>query len=375
MLRRMKLCALGVLCAPFVFPFLFTATALADDDPRSPQAASEDDLRDPSSLPEPDGLAPAGHTHGHHGGSDPSPIGVMAAHVHGADQWMISYRYMYNRMDGILSGDRSLTYQEVRDQGYMSVPMNMDMHMHMVSAMYAPIDELTIALTLPVTHMSMHHRTGMAGQFDTRSAGIGDMRVAGLIRLFDDGNHQLLLGLGLVLPSGAIHVRGATPHGSHVRLPYPMRPGGGSVAGYPSVTYTGNVDIVSWGAQASAVLPMYDNEDGYRLGFEYLGTVWAGLQPLPWLGASLRVSGIGRDNIHGADADLDPTMVPTADPQLRALFRMEAYLGVSFSAPGTVLEGHRLALEAGLPFYQNLTGPQLGSVFTLVAGWQWTPQH
>lgn len=374
MLRQTKLRALGALFALLVIPFLPTNTAIADDDPPSPRAASEDDVADPPSLAEPGDPPPAGHAHEHHQGQNASPIGVMGGHVHGADQWMISYRYMYTRMDGILSGDQSLTYQEVRDQGYMSVPMNMDMHMHMVGAMYAPIDELTIALMLPVTHMSMHHRTGMAGQFDTESAGVGDMRVAGLIRLFDDRNHQLLLGLGLVLPSGAIHVRGATPHGAQMRLPYPMRPGGGSLAGYPSFTYTGHVDIVSWGAQASAVLPMHDNEDGYRLGFEYLGTVWGGLQPLPWLGASLRVAGVGRQNTWGADPDLDPTMVPTADPHLRALFRLEGYLGVSFTAPGTVLEGHRLAIEAGMPLYQTVAGPQLGTVFSLIAGWQWTPQ-
>ena len=200
------------------------------------------------------------------------------------------------------------------------------------------------------------------------------MRATALVRLFGDEHHQLLLGAGLVLPTGSTHVRGDTPMADQVRLPYPMRPGGGSLAGYPSFTYSGHADIVSWGAQASAVLPMHENEDGYRLGFEYRGSVWGAVRILPWFQASLRASGLGRENIDGADADLDPRMVPTADPSRRALFRMEAFLGVAFTAPGTVFDGHRISVEAGLPYYQNVSGPQLGSVFSLIAGWQWTPQ-
>ena len=348
---RWALCA-AVACAMFL-----PSSALAQDDP----PAGEHEGHPPS--------------HDHDQGN--APIGVMAAHTHGANQWMISYRYMYMRMDGNLGGDTALSLQDVRDAGYMVVPENMDMHMHMVGAMFAPIDELTIALMLPVTHMSMHHQGGMplgAMQFDTHSVGVADMRVAALIRLFEDHNHQLLFGAGLVLPSGATHVRDDTPMGTQVRLPYPMRPGGGSVAGHPSFTYSGNADIVSWGAQASAVLPMHQNEDGYRLGFEYRGSVWGAVAIQPWFSASLRAAGVGRENIDGADPDMNPMMVPTADPNLRALFRMEAYLGVSFSAPGTVLEGHRLSVEAGLPYYQNVTGPQLGSTFSLIAGWQWTPE-
>ncbi|HHH29445.1 MAG TPA: transporter [Polyangiaceae bacterium] len=314
--------------------------------------------------------------HSHHGQSA-APIGVMGAHVHGRDRWMISYRYQYQRMDGNMSGDARLSPEDVRADGFMAVPTDMDMHMHMLGAMYAPIDELTIALMLPVMHMSMHHLTGMplgAVQFDTDSAGMGDMRLAGLVRLFDAPGHQLLLGVGLVLPTGSTHVRGDTPMADQVRLPYPMRPGGGSVAANPSLTYTASVDIVRFGVQASAVLPMHNNEDHYRLGFQYRGTAWAGVQPVPWFDTTLRVAGLGRENISGADADLNPNMVPTADPERRALFRMDAFLGVGFSAPDTVLSGHRLSLEVGMPFYQNVSGPQLVQLVSLMAGWQWTPE-
>lgn len=349
--RHMDSCIFGAALALSLSSFVLPSTGHADDDPP--------------------------HHGDHHHGQGAAPIGVMGAHAHGADSWMVSYRYMYMRMEGNLDGDTRLSPQDVRDAGYMVVPTDMDMHMHMFGAMYAPIDELTIALMLPVVHMSMNHQAGMplgAMRFATQAAGVGDMRLSGLIRLFADPSHQLLLGLGLVLPSGSTHVRGDTPMAEQVRLPYPMRPGGGSVAGAPSFTYTGRADIVSWGVQASAILPMHSNEDGYRLGFEYRGSAWAALQIMPWFGASLRMSGLGRENIDGADPDLNPMMVPTADPQRRALVRMEALLGVTFTAPGTDLEGHALSVEVGVPYYQHVAGPQLGSAVSLMAGWQWTPE-
>ncbi len=347
MSRQTMTCAFGAPTALLLLTTVFVPSALADD-----------------------------HPHGHRHRQDVAPIGVMSAHTHGAGRWMISYRYGYERMEGNLAGDASLSAAAVRGAGYAAVPTDMDMQMHMLGAMYAPIDELTIALMLPVTLMSMRHQAGMplgAVAFDTSSAGIGDIRLAGLIRLFDSGSHQLLLGVGLVLPSGATHVRGDTPMASQVRLPYPMRPGGGSLAANPSLTYTGTASLLSWGVQASAVLPMHENEDRYRLGFEYRGSVWAAVQALPWLSASLRVAGLGRENIEGADADLNPSVVPTADPQLRALFRATGLLGVSFTAPDTVLEDHRLSVEVGVPFYQNVAGPQLGQLLGVMAGWQWTP--
>ncbi|MBW2460053.1 MAG: alpha amylase [Deltaproteobacteria bacterium] len=317
---------------------------------------------------------PARHAH-HEQGS--APIGVMGAHAHAQNQWMISYRYMFMRMDGNMMGSDSVTPEQVRAEGYPAVPTDMNMHMHMFGAMFAPLDNLTIALMMPVTHMSMNHLGGMplgAMEFETRSAGVGDMSLVPLIQLFSNQQHQLLLGAGLLIPSGSTHVRGDTPAGDQLRLPYPMRTGGGSLAALPSLTYTGSADIVSWGAQFSARLPLHDNVDSYRLGFEYGGTLWGGLQALPWLQVTVRSSLHRRENIVGADPDLNPMMVPTSDPTKQAFTRLEVFGGVAFSAPGTILEDHRLAIEAGLPAFQSVDGPQLGEAFRIVAGWQWSPE-
>ncbi len=73
--------------------------------------------------------------------------------------------------------------------------------------------------------------------------------------------------------------------------------------------------------------------------------------------------------IHGADPALNPAMVPTANPSLRGGTRASVGLGLNLSGSGS-LRGHRLAIEALLPIYQNLDGPQLESDWTLTVGGQ-----
>ena len=95
-----------------------------------------------------------------------APIGVMAEHTHHAGEWMFSYRYMFMHMDGNRMGDRSISDSEVFGAGFAVAPQEMDMHMNMLGAMYAPTDWLTIAVmtsynTKEMTlrrnpHMHMH---------------------------------------------------------------------------------------------------------------------------------------------------------------------------------------------------------------------------
>ena len=50
--------------------------------------------------------------------------------------------------------------------------------------------------------------------------------------------------------------------------------------------------------------------------------------------------------------------------------RAEVGLGVNFMAQTGPLKGHRLAIEALRPVYQDLNGPQLETDWTLTIGWQ-----
>jgi hypothetical protein len=75
-------------------------------------------------------------------------------------------------------------------------------------------------------------------------------------------------------------------------------------------------------------------------------------------------------DIDGKDSRLNPMMVPTADTDLQSGKRIDVLAGLNFHGNG-VLKGHRFAIEAGVPVYENLDGPQMSTQWMLTAGWQY----
>ena len=60
----------------------------------------------------------------------------------------------------------------------------------------------------------------------------------------------------------------------------------------------------------------------------------------------------------------------TADPDNYGLERLEVGVGLNMLLPDS---HHRLALEATVPVYQDLNGPQLETDWQLTLGWQFSP--
>ena len=69
---------------------------------------------------------------------------------------------------------------------------------------------------------------------------------------------------------------------------------------------------------------------------------------------------------------MNASLVPTADPKLRGGDRVDALVGLNWYFGEGSLAGHRLALEYGLPVYQDLDGPQLETDSILLLGWQFS---
>ena len=78
------------------------------------------------------------------------------------------------------------------------------------------------------------------------------------------------------------------------------------------------------------------------------------------------------ENIDGADPELNPATVPTADPNLRGGESVDLLLGINFYQPKGKFKGHRFAIEAGAPIYQSLDGPQLETDLLFSLGWTYT---
>lgn len=318
----------------------------------------------------PDHVQAAHHGHGDtHRHTEYAPIGVMGDHVHGAGEFMLSYRFMYMEMDGNRDGTSGVSANQVFRRGYMVAPTSMSMEMHMVGAMYAPTDALTLMAMLPHTRLSMDHVTRMGGRFTTESDGIGDFKLGALLAVLRSETHHIHLNLGVTAPTGSIDERDVTPMGPDQKLPYPMQLGSGTFDLLPGVTYLGQAGPWSWGAQLGGTIRMGTNDEGYSLGNRARATLWGAFRWTAFVSTSLRLDGQAWGDIDGADRDLNPSVVPTADPALRAGERIDLLFGVSLGGHGA-LEHHRLSVEAGLPVYQYLDGPQLETDFLVTAGYQ-----
>lgn len=345
-------------------------------------------------LPSGSGVSISGGHHGPIRADGHAPIGVMGDHLHKAGEWMVSYRFMYMGMEDNRIGTDKVSPEEIattvpnrffgnpgQPPTLRVVPTKMDMFMHMFGTMFAPTDDLTLMLMVNYVEKDMDHitfaggaGTTRLGTFTTKSSGLGDTKLSGLYRLYTDEIHHLHLNLGVSVPTGSITESdtvlaptGATPT---LRLPYAMQLGSGTYDALPGVTYTGRWSDVSWGAQYRAEIRLNDeNDEGYRLGDKHALTAWLAYQWAPWISTSVRMEGTTQTSIRGIDPAI-VAPVQTADPDNYGGERLDLLFGVNMVGQRGLLKGHRFAVEAGLPVYQDLNGPQMETDFLLTVGWQ-----
>jgi hypothetical protein len=309
-----------------------------------------------------------------------APIGVMGDHVHEAGEWMLSYRFAHMRMAGNRDRTQDVSRAEILNPpgtDFQVAPTEMDMEMHMFGLMYAPHEKLTLMAMLPLVRKEMDHVTVTGGRFTTKTDGVGDFRLMGLIRLFQGERHQAHFNAGLSFPTGSFDEKDDLPTGRNI-LPYPMQIGSGTWDLIPGVTYQGHASWLSWGAQALGTIRTGRNSRGYRLGDRVDLTTWVALPLTDWVSLSARAAWQWQDNITGRDRTLNtvsaPMMptVPTAFPDRRGGHRLELLGGFNFYLPLGPLGKHRFALEAGAPVYEWVYGPQLETDWRVVVGWQFS---
>ena len=152
-------------------------------------------------------------------------IGIHHAHLQG--EFMIGYSYTDMKMKGNRNGANRIPIADVLSQ-YMISPTRMTMRMHLLHAMYAPTDNVTLMLMAPYRDVSMDHVTRGGQRFTTEAKGLGDLKVDGMFTIFRSttrlgASHRAHLQAGASLPTGSISKRGTTPMGPDQKLPYPMQ--------------------------------------------------------------------------------------------------------------------------------------------------------
>jgi len=313
---------------------------------------------------------------------------------------MVGTRYMYSsELGSMLHGTNVASDQAIINNGCGSVqcsitPSEMNMNMIMVDLMYAPTDWLNLMLMPQFMDMNMnlrpldgappssggHNHGGGNGYHDT--GGIGDTGLYALFKLLDIQGHHLQTALGISAPTGDVGIRLRDTHkqeGDYIH--YGMQLGSGTWDFKPSITYTGQMDKWSWGAQLSGTKRLENNNtSGYALGDMFQGTAWGSYSLFDWLSASVRCVYTLQGTIRGefnehavAGVGWEPYVV-SGPMDLPANYGGK-YWDVGFGLNAFVLtgdlQGNSLSFEWLQPVSDNVNGYQLERNGALSANWSY----
>ncbi len=295
-----------------------------------------------------------------------SPAGIMGNHVHNKGSWMFSYMYMGMQMDGLYDGRSELHSKQLMNQ-YEMTPDDMFMQMHMLGAMYAVSDKFTLMAMVPLLQKAMGHSHMGYHRSTMSSSGLGDIKLAVITPLYKKNNHSLILNGGFTLPTGSIDVSSGNHMGMENRMGYGMQLGSGTTDLHGLISYSGQNAGWGYGSQLGGIIRLGNNSEQYRHGNSAEHSAWLGRNIAAPLTATLRLHTSWQDHIHGQDNNIKPVIIPTADPNCYGGFRSRLMGGLNLKLANFLPVNGSFGIEAGLPLYQDLNGPQMGENWTLLS--------
>ncbi|NBQ68912.1 MAG: DUF3570 domain-containing protein [Nitrosomonadaceae bacterium] len=367
--------------------------SFADFDYYVANAAIKFDIEPVSSMPiATSGGSSAAHTHSslHHHKIPPAT--VMFGHMlDKPGDFMAGYRFMYQWTGGhMMHGAHKVSDQTIVDQGCGNkdcqfAPQFMDMRMHMVDLMYAPVKWLNVMLMPTFMDMDMNLRQLAGARIDAsgahghhgaaghESGAVGDTYFSSLIKLLDIPGHRVHVNLGFSAPTGKTDIkirRSFNADGGLIH--FGMQLGSGTWDFTPSLTYLGEYSRWSWGTQISGIKRMEDrNQSGYRLGDMFQATGWGGLDLTRWLTASVRGVYTWQDAIHRDFNQYNARIGPMDFPRNYGGQFWDMGFGVNAQIPGGRFAGNRLGIEWVQPIRSDFNGYQLDRQGMLSATWSY----
>jgi hypothetical protein len=335
--------------------------ASAADAPRKLVAAPEPVVAAPAPPPPP-----------------PAPLGVFGADMPPAGKLVVSIIPQFANLSHTLKGTRRVSSEEVVATtpwfGHPTaklrlVPQNVSVAAQTLALAYGITKDWSVVITggLIERNLDMLTFRGAAGVTRlglsyTGTAGLADFTASTIYRIYQDPIHRVQLNLGMSFPTGSTHnsFRLLLPDGSYgtSRAFYALQPGVGTFDVQPGVVYAGHIDKWSWGLAYRGRFPLAANPEGYLWGDLHEFNGWAGYSWIKGLTTTFRVSASTQGQIRG----LDPMIrgkAQAANPEFYGGQRVELWGGATISGAFIGQDALTIALEAGIPVYQNLNGPQL----------------
>ena len=287
-----------------------------------------------------------------------APISIMGDHYHGQGEVMFSYRFMPMFMEGLLQSTDDIEDTRVFEN-YMASPQEMQMNMHMLGAMYAVSNKVTLMAMANYISNNMDLKTRMGSEFSTESSGFGDISISGLIKIVNQNRQSLHGNVQVSLPIGNISRKDDTPMMENALLAYPMQMGSGTFDPSIGLTYLGQSNLLSWGFQPKYKFRIGENRENYSLGNRFDAAAWGAIKISDMLSFSTSFSYVSIGEIEGSDERLNPMMMPLFNSNNSGRRQLDIGFGSNLYISKGSLKNLRFGAEVKLPVHQDVNGVQM----------------
>jgi hypothetical protein len=270
-----------------------------------------------------------------------------------AQQLAFDFSYVYNKHADMKSGTKTVSSQDVIDNGYLSCPEKILTQLYIARILFKASDEWKFSLMSHYVMRSITNYASLANKTMEHSAdGIGDTLLAAIYSLSLKKNQNLSLMGGVSLPTGSITKK--NPNG--INLPYPQEPGSGTYNIMASALYRLGIEPFTFLFRLSSVFYLGKNSREYALGNDYQANIDLQYSIKKWLKTSLQVRGLYQQNIRGEDPDTPKHLGPGFDPNNYGGKIINGVLGLDFFTLKKTMFLKSLSVNAGIPLYQNYSG-------------------
>lgn len=305
------------------------------------------------------------------------PVGVEGYRVVTPEEFLINYRFrsLYFEGSRVGSGDVIANDVLIDEFGFELVEVDRQIRVHEFDFAVGISDRFTLRFVAPLLDLNMNQLRSDGETFVRETRGFGDARVETLWPIYESSGVRAHINAGISVPTGSVSEAENTtvlvPGTAPDLLSFAMQLGSGTFDVIPGATIVAMNDHGSVGAQVKGTFRTGTNDQDYRLGHRFMGTVW--LQPALTdnfaVSARVLVQSWGNVDVEGQVSDADIIDQPR-NPFLQGGTRWDLPLGVNFLFPGGALDGHRLGAEVVIPIYRDLDGPQVDLDWGFTLSWR-----
>ena len=305
------------------------------------------------------------------------PIGVFIGEMPAPNMLVVAVAPNYSESSGMLVGQTPISPQRVVlttpwffNSRYLDrvTPEYKNTFTQNGTIHYGISKDLSIAITASYTHnyiasLTFKGSEGIMplGKSYTETMGFSDLTSTAVIRLFEDPIHKVTLNLGAAYPIGSdtVNKNSLKSNGlfENSRAPYSQQPSSQTYAFLPGLLYSGFIGPISWGVAYRGRQYLFDNHQGWRPGNSNEFDGWLTYNITPEIEPTVRLVTTKWQQIKGFDPEINGK-TPGADPNFYGGQRAEIYGGAIVDGKLLGMNSLIIASEIGVPFYQNLDGPQ-----------------